>query len=198
MLWLIWIALLIGGYLVGSIPSAFILVKLKNGVDIRRFGSGNVGTTNTVRAAGHFMGALVFIFDVAKGAIPTLIGMIFSQELALVAGLAAFIGHIWPIWLSFKGGKGVATGFGVALAVNPLLALIIIASWFLVSLITNYVSLGSCTAAALLPILAIFFHQTPATIIVFFVMASLIIWRHQGNFRNIKAGTEGKLFNRNK
>jgi len=194
--WLIWVALIVGGYLVGSIPSAYILVKLKNGVDIRRFGSGNVGTTNTVRAAGHAMGALVFIFDVAKGAIPTLIGLSISPELALVAGISAFAGHIWPIWLSFKGGKGVATGFGVALALQPLIALIVISTWLLISLITNYVSLGSSTAAALLPILAVGTRQNLMIIIVFAVMAVVIIWRHRKNFLNIRAGTEGKLFNR--
>ena len=198
MVWLTWVIMIIGGYLLGSIPTAYILVKLKNGRDIRRFGSGNVGTTNTVRAAGRTMGAFVFIFDVAKGAIPTLIGLSISQDLAICAGMAAFIGHIWPIWLSFTGGKGVATGFGMALAIEPVVGVICFAVWLLISLATGYVSLGSCCATLLLALLTLFTGQPFSSIIIIFLMCGLIIWRHRSNFRNIKAGTEGKSFRKTK
>ena len=192
--WLIWIVLIVGGYLLGSIPSAYILVKLKKGIDIRRFGSGNVGSTNTVRAAGRGTGAVVFIMDVAKGAIPTLLGTAVCEEAALLAGLAAFIGHLWPIWLGFTGGKGVATGFGVALVIVPIQALIVICVWLVLAVLTGYVSLASCSASVLLWLLVLCTRQSWVCILVIFIIVGLICWRHKSNFINIKNGTEGKSF----
>ena len=194
MTWLAWVILIIGGYLLGSIPTAYIIVKLKKGTDIRQIGSGNIGATNTIRAAGRGTGVLVFILDMAKGAIPTLIGLAISRDLAIVAGLAAFLGHLFPIWLNFKGGKGVSTAFGVALAMYPLYALFCITLWLIVMLATGYVSLGSCCGTALMPILAICTAQPASCIIIFIIITLLVCWRHRENFRNIKAGTEGRSF----
>ncbi len=196
MTWLAWVILIIGGYLLGSIPSAYIVVKLKKGTDIRQIGSGNIGATNTIRAAGRGTGVLVFLMDMAKGAIPTLVGMAISRDLAIVAGFAAFIGHLFPIWLNFKGGKGVSTAFGVALAMYPLYALFCISLWFIVMLATGYVSLGSCCGTALMPFISIFTHQPLICTIIFIIIAFLVCWRHRENFRNIKAGTEGRSFRR--
>ena len=181
--WLAWVILIVVGYLIGSIPSAYIVVKLKKGTDIRKIGSGNIGATNTIRAAGRGTGVLVFLMDMAKGAIPT-----------LVAGLSAFIGHLFPIWLNFKGGKGVSTAFGVALAMYPLYALMCISLWFIVMVATGYVSLGSCCGTSLMPFISIFTHQPLICTIVFFIIAFLVCWRHRENFRKIKAGTEGRSF----
>ncbi len=194
MTWLAWVILIIGGYLLGSIPTAYIIVKLKKGTDIRQIGSGNIGATNTIRAAGRGTGVLVFILDMAKGAIPTLIGLAISRDLAIVAGLAAFLGHLFPIWLNFKGGKGVSTAFGVALAMYPLYALFCITLWLIVMLATGYVSLGSCCGTALMPIIAICTAQPASCIIIFIIITLLVCWRHRENFRNIKAGTEGRSF----
>ena len=104
-MWLLWTALIIGSYLLGSIPNAYIIVKLIKGIDIRKVGSGNVGSTNSVRAAGKGAGLLVFACDVLKGVIPVLIGMLISDTAALTAGLAAFLGHLFPIWLKFSSVK---------------------------------------------------------------------------------------------
>ena len=155
MLWLTWLVLIIGGYLLGSIPSGYILVKLKKGIDIRRYGSGNPGSTNTARVAGRGLGIVVFALDAAKGAIPALLGLAVCPEAAALAGFAAFLGHLWPIWLGFSGGKGVATAFGAALVIAPVPSLIVIAAWLIISVATSYVSVGSCSAAVLLVIILI-------------------------------------------
>lgn len=194
--WLTWIILIIGGYLLGSVPSAYILVKLKRGIDIRRYGSGNVGSTNTVRVAGRATGIMVFCMDVAKGAIPTILGMAVCREAALAAGMAAFLGHLFPIWLGFKGGKGVATGFSVGLVICPVASLIAIAFWLVVSVITGYVSIGSCSAAVLLFILISFMTKSWTCALTFAIFAGIICLKHKNNFRNIKNGTEGKSFRR--
>ena len=198
MLWLTWIVLIIGGYLLGSVPSGYILVKLKKGIDIRRYGSGNVGSTNTVRVAGKGLGALVFLLDGAKGAVPALLGLAVSPEAAALAGFAAFLGHLWPIWLGFSGGKGVATAFGVALVVAPIPALIAIGVWLILAVSTSYVSVGSCGAAILIVILLLFMANHWIYIPVFVAITALICWRHRSNFRNIRNGTEGRSFRRHK
>ena len=108
-MWLTWLILIIAAYLIGSIPCAFLLVKLASGRDIRKFGSGNPGSANSVRAAGPVIGGLVFLCDGHKSALPTLVGLLLvGPSLAACAGLAAFIGHLYPVWLRFEGGKGVA------------------------------------------------------------------------------------------
>ncbi|MBQ1501283.1 MAG: glycerol-3-phosphate 1-O-acyltransferase PlsY [Firmicutes bacterium] len=198
MLWITWVVLIIGGYLLGSIPAGYVLVKLKKGIDIRRYGSGNIGSTNTVRVAGAGTGALVFAIDVAKGAVPALLGLLVCEEAALLAGLAAFIGHLWPIWLGFSGGKGVATGFGVGIVIAPILSLIVIAVWLVVAVVTGYVSVASCSASILLLILLICTGHSWVCIAVFTVIVGLICWRHKKNFQNIRNGTEGKSFRKHK
>lgn len=194
MVWLTWIVIIILSYLLGALPSAYILVKLKNNIDIRHFGSGNVGTTNTARAAGTGMAIAVFIVDAAKGAIPALVGLHYSGWLAAAAGLAAFIGHLWPIWLSFQGGKGVATGFGVGVILTPWLALISLATWLIISIASGYVSLGSCVGTVLLALQMLVTSQPLPYILAVTIMAALVCWRHRSNFQNIRAGTERKSF----
>jgi acyl phosphate:glycerol-3-phosphate acyltransferase len=195
MIWLAWILLIVFGYLLGSIPTGYLIVKLKSGKDVRKVGSGNVGSTNTIRAAGKMTGGIVFVLDVAKGVIPTLIGLLtVGFELAAFAGLAAVIGHLWPVFLKFSGGKGVASGFGVALVLEPIVALICITIWLIFAIITGYVSLASCIATALVAILAFITPMPLLSVLALFIMAALITWRHRENFQKIKNGTEHKSF----
>ena len=183
MTWLAWLLIIIFGYLLGSVPTGYLLVKLKSGKDVRSVGSGNVGSTNTIRAAGKLTGAIVFILDVAKGVIPALIGLlVVGYELAACAGLAALFGHLWPIFLKFSGGKGVATGFGIALVLEPIFALISFAAWLIISVLSGYVSLGSCIATLLVAIFSIFTPLPYLAVIVLFIVAILIIWRHRVQF----------------
>ncbi|MCR4963682.1 MAG: glycerol-3-phosphate 1-O-acyltransferase PlsY [Firmicutes bacterium] len=190
-----WLALLTGAYLLGSIPSAYLLVKLSRGIDIRQFGSGNVGSTNTVRAAGKKTGILVFLIDSLKGAIPTLIGLkLGGENMAAAAGAIAVIGHMFPVWLKFKGGKGVATTIGMSFVLTPLGALITFAIWFLTLLLTGYVSLGSCVGGVALWICYLCGHHSFVVNIIILAVVLLVIWKHRSNFRNIKNGTESKSF----
>ncbi len=198
MQWWIWVIMVIGGYLLGSIPTGYLLVKLKKGIDVRKVGSGNVGTTNTVRAAGAATGAIVFVADIIKGLLPALIGGIFSPELAIVAGFAAFLGHLWPIWLGFSGGKGVATILGVVLVINPWLALICLGTWVITLLVTGYVSIASCFAALLVLVLSFIMLDNTFVSIVLLLMVALVWLRHLSNFRNILAGKEDRKFRRKK
>ncbi len=193
-----WFILLLGAYLLGSVPSAYILVKLRKGIDIRKVGSGNVGSTNTVRVAGKGTGILVFLMDSLKGAIPALIGLKLGGEtMAMAAGLAAFVGHLYPIWLSFKGGKGVATAIGIAFAFMPLSAAITFAAWFFTLLLTGYVSVASCTGGVVLAILCLLGQHPLAVKLMLVAMIAAVLLKHRPNFRNIKNGTEGKSFRKN-
>jgi len=194
---IVWIILIVGAYLLGSVPSAYILVKMRKGIDIRKVGSGNVGSTNTIRAAGRSTGIAVFFMDSLKGYFPALIGLLYAGEtLAVLAGLAAFIGHLYPIWLSFKGGKGVATTIGIAFALMPLQASLTFAFWFLVLLLTGYVSVASCAGGVFLAVSTLFSNHAPIVYVVFSLITIVIILRHRRNFCNIKNGTEGRIFRR--
>ena len=193
-MWLTWLIVIIAAYLMGSIPCAYLLVKLKNGQDIREFGSGNPGSTNSVRAAGPLIGSLVFICDGLKSAIPTLVGLLLSGPgLAVCAGFAAFLGHIFPIWLSFRGGKGVACTLGIGLVLAPYCALIALGVWLLTIIVTGYVSLGSC-CGVLVAFLLCLFTAKPWMVTLFFAVAmAMVLVRHRSNFQHIKDGTENKV-----
>ncbi len=190
-----WIALLIGAYLLGSIPSAYLLVKFYRGIDIRKFGSGNVGSTNTVRAAGKGAGILVFLIDSLKGAIPTLIGLkLGGENMAAAAGAMAVVGHMFPVWLKFKGGKGVATTIGMSFVLTPWGALITFAIWFVTLIATGYVSLGSCVGGVVLWICYLCGRHSFVVNVILLAIVLLVLWKHRSNFRNIKNGTESKSF----
>ncbi|MDO4582204.1 MAG: glycerol-3-phosphate 1-O-acyltransferase PlsY [Bacillota bacterium] len=194
-MWLLWILTIAGGYLLGSVPSAYILVKLKKGIDIRKFGSGNVGSTNTMRAAGTATGLTVFLVDMLKGMLPAAAGLWLSgAELACCAGFAAFIGHLFPVWLQFKGGKGVATALGVGLVLVTKWALIGFAIWLIVTLLSGYVSLGSVSGVGFVPLACLFSGAYWLYTLVFFIVAAIVAIKHRGNFRNIRNGTESKSF----
>lgn len=186
-------------YLLGSIPFGFLLVLAFRKEDIRTKGSGNIGATNVVRSGAKGLGALTFLLDAAKGYVAVfaagwLLGDRFSSpDLHAIAGVAAIFGHMYPVWLRFKGGKGVATAFGVFLALSPIAALIGLGVFLLVFLISRYVSLASIVSAVVFPIAALLLARGPSTpllisVIVFIPL--LVIVKHHQNISRLMHGTE--------
>lgn len=189
----IFIALI--SYLLGNISFAYILVKLIHKKDIREYGSGNAGATNTLRTFGKKIGIAVFIGDVLKGIIAVLIGRYLGEQAgAYVAGVFAIIGHNWPAMLGFKGGKGVATTIGIMLFVHPLLTGICVSLGVLLIVFTRTVSLGSIFGMTLAPIVAIFVKPFDLGLLIFCLfIASMSIYRHKSNIKRLLEGKENKL-----
>ncbi len=189
------IALVIG-YLLGSINSAVLISKVFYKTDIRKMGSGNAGTTNVLRSLGKKAAAFTFLGDFLKGILASLIGMLLYKEMGLVlAGGAAVVGHNWPVYFGFKGGKGVLTSFSVLLFASPLAALIALAWFIIIVAITRYVSLGSITSAIVVVIATYFTHHgfnTPTFYLTVFV-AILVVFRHHSNIKRLIQGNESKL-----
>lgn len=181
-------------YLIGSIPIGLILSKIK-GKDPRQTGSGNIGATNVMRTAGKAMGVITLIGDVAKGFLPVIVVKHYSHEPILVAalGFLAFLGHLYPIYLRFKGGKGVATALGVYLAISPLAILIDILVFILVLLRWRYVSLGSLVAAAMMPVILIFLRISYEYIVLSVLVGAFIFIKHRDNMRRLSQGQENRL-----
>ncbi len=194
-MWQIMVALA-GSYLLGSIPTAYVLVRWVKRIDVRAVGSGNVGATNAARAAGPGIGIIVFLIDALKGAIAILV---FSQCLPswsaarLICGLAAVIGHNFPVFLKFRGGKGVATTIGVLLAAMPPVAAVCLLIWLCIFLVSRYVSFASLAAAVSLPILQILGRQSSAERIIGAILVVLIIARHHGNIQRLLQGKEHRI-----
>jgi glycerol-3-phosphate acyltransferase PlsY len=191
-----WIPLV--AYLLGSLPFGLWFAKLFGGTDIRSQGSGNIGASNVTRVVGPVPGILTLILDAAKGALAVWLAGRFTQQSdawMMAAGLCALIGHCFPIWLKFKGGKGVATALGVFLVICPMAALGDLALFTLVVIVSRYSSLGSLAAAAAMPLLMHFLYAppyAPPLVITFGTLAAslLIIAKHQGNIRRLIEGTE--------
>jgi glycerol-3-phosphate acyltransferase PlsY len=197
----------VSAYLLGSIPFGLILAKIFGSGDVRNEGSGNIGATNVARVAGPLAGILTLILDGAKGAAAVLLAERYSNGSAMwmiIAGLAALIGHCFPIWLKFKGGKGVATAAGVYLALSPLAFLAGLILFILVVAFWRYVSLGSISAAAAMPMLLYFLwapHHAPPPMITFgaLAVAMLIVYKHDANLQRLVNGLEPKFsFNKKK
>ena len=187
--------LVVVGYLLGSLSFAVIVVRLKTGKDIRTEGSGNAGATNVLRGYGKGLAALVAAADVGKGAAAVLLVRLVTADprYAAAAGVAAVVGHVFPIFYGFRGGKGVATAVGVFLALAPLAMLVGLAIFFLVVIITRYVSLGSCVTAVLLPPLAGLFHAPSAVLAAAAIVAVLIVLKHRENLERLARGEERKV-----
>ena len=183
-------------YLLGSIPTGYWLGRLK-GLDIRQFGSGNIGMTNVLRVLGKPAAVLTLLVDIGKGAIAvTLIPYLLQTNepwIKVLAGLAAVCGHNWTIFLKFKGGKGVNTSAGVFLGLAWLPTLLVLVIFGIVLAIFRYVSLGSIIAAVCFPILMFLFHQHILYIILSILLALFIIIRHLSNIKRLLAGTENKF-----
>lgn len=188
------IALIVSAYLLGSIPTGYILGKFA-GVDVRQVGSGNVGATNVARAVGKWQGVLTLLADTAKGLIPAAIGLSLNLAPAAIAALsaAAFLGHLYPIFLNFRGGKGVATALGALLVIAPLAGLLLVAIFAAVVFPTRLVSLSSIVAAASAPFALWLFLQPRAIVLLGAFLAAMIVWRHRGNIQRLRAGTEPRF-----
>ncbi len=188
-------------YILGSIPFGLILAKLFGGTDVRKGGSGNIGATNVARVVGPLAGILTLILDVAKGSVVVLLAARLSQDSAtwmMIAALAALAGHCFPIWLKFKGGKGVATAAGMFLVLCPLAFLGSVILFVLVVTFWRYVSLASISAAAAMPLLMYFLwapRHAPPLVITFGSLAAavLIVCKHAGNIRRLVQGVEPKF-----
>jgi acyl phosphate:glycerol-3-phosphate acyltransferase len=196
----LWIAAaLIGGYLVGSLSFAVIVSRVFGLADPRSYGSKNPGATNVLRS-GHKPAALMTLaFDALKAYVPVLLVLIYGPRVGLgettaaFTGLAAFVGHLWPVFFGFKGGKGVATGIGMVMAINPQLGLCVLASFAVVLLFSRYVSLAAIVGAVFAPFYqALIWGVQPALLAMGF-MSVLLVWRHEGNIKKLLAGTENKF-----
>ncbi|HEY0727805.1 MAG TPA: glycerol-3-phosphate 1-O-acyltransferase PlsY [Pyrinomonadaceae bacterium] len=178
-------------YLIGSIPFGYLIVKLTSGADVRQTGSGGTGATNVSRRAGKAAGVLTLVLDAAKGAIAVLIATWWSEAwVVALAAVAVIVGHIFPVWLGFRGGKGVATAVGVFLVLAPFALLGAGIVFVAVVSFTRYVSLASVSAAASIPFL-LWLQKAPLTAAV--VIALLIIFAHRGNIARLIKGTEPKF-----
>jgi glycerol-3-phosphate acyltransferase PlsY len=182
------------GYLLGSIPFGLLLTRIAGLGDIRSIGSGNIGATNVLRTGRKSLAAATLVLDGVKGAVVVLLvrTLVYNQDIALYAGLAAVIGHLFPIWLRFKGGKGVATGLGVLIAVAWPIGLLACAVWLLVAAAARLSSLAALTAFAAAPIAALVTADVPVFKLSF-TIAVLVFLRHQANIRRLLAGTEPRI-----
>ena len=199
------LCLVVLAYLLGSIPTGYLLVKLFRHEDIRSVGSGNIGATNVMRSGGKGLGAATFALDVVKGAVAVLLARWIAPQFATVlpprdieaiAAVVAVLGHMFPVWLKFKGGKGVATGFGVFLVAAPWAALAAITVFFILLLLTRYVSIASILGAGSFPVFAWFLVRgdKPAFFVAAqFIVAALIIVKHHQNIRRLASGTENRF-----
>ena len=185
------------GYLVGSLPLGFLIARGRGGVDLRLVGSGNVGATNVYRSAGRWLGVLVLLVDMAKGAGSALLARAFfaagHDHAEAVAGLAAIVGHIYPLWLRFVGGKGVAVAFGVFAVLAPLATAAAASVFVAATWDTRYVSLGSILATVTLPAMQWSFGASDAVSVAATGAAVLILFRHRGNIGRLVRGTERRL-----
>jgi glycerol-3-phosphate acyltransferase PlsY len=193
--WLISVAV---AYLLGSIPFGYLLVRIFRHEDIRTTGSGNIGATNVARSGAKGLGLLTLLLDLLKAFVAVEIAKHIAPgvfDVAVAAAIAAITGHMFPVWLRFKGGKGVASGLGVFLALFWQPALIMFAIFLVIAFATRYVSLASCIAAATYPVLAWLFHhqQTAFTVFGNILIPMLIIAKHHSNIRRLLAGTESRF-----
>jgi glycerol-3-phosphate acyltransferase PlsY len=183
---------LVFGYMLGSIPFGLILTRMAGLGDVRSIGSGNIGATNVLRTGNKKLAAATLLLDMLKGSAAVLIAGIVSPEAAIVAGFGAFLGHIFPVWLKFKGGKGVATYLGVLLGLFWQGALVFGAVWLIVAYTTRYSSLAALVAAVIVPVTLyiIGVHQIAA---LFFVLTIIVFIKHRANIERLVSGTEGKI-----
>jgi acyl phosphate:glycerol-3-phosphate acyltransferase len=187
----------VAGYLLGSIPFGYLLVRAFRGADVRTTGSGNIGATNVARTSPA-LGLLTLVFDVLKGIAAVGLALTMfpgNRTAAFVAALSAISGHIFPVWLRFRGGKGVATGVGSFLLLTPKSILLAIAVFVAMMAMFRYVSLASVTAATTLPVFALLLHEGPssAQIVLIATGSGLIILKHRQNIRRLLAGVEPKF-----
>ena len=178
-------------YLMGSIPFGFILTKIFLKKDIRDVGSGNIGATNALRTGNKLIGYTTLILDMSKAIIPVIYVKINFPELIFIASLCAFLGHVFPVWLKFKGGKGVATYVGILFSINILFGAIFITSWLVIFVLTKYSSLSSIISAISIPAYLLLAGQSN-NVIFFIIMFVLIFFTHRENIKRLKNKEESK------
>ena len=181
----------IASYLMGSIPFGLILTKIFLKKDIRDIGSGNIGATNVLRTGNKLIGYLTLVLDITKAIIPVIYVKINFPELIYIASLCAFLGHVFPIWLKFKGGKGVATYVGILFSINILLGIVFILSWIIIFLLSKYSSLSSIVASLSVPVYLLI-EGNIDTVIFFIIMFVLIFFTHRENIKRLKNKEESK------
>lgn len=186
------IAALIFGYLLGSIPFGLLLTRAAGLGDVRSIGSGNIGATNVLRTGNKKLAAATLLLDALKGTAAVLLANFYAPDLGLWAGFGAFLGHLFPIWLGFRGGKGVATYLGVLIALAWQVALIFAAVWLLVAIVFRYSSLAALCAAIAVPV-ALWFLATPQLAGLFAVMSVILFIKHRANIQRLASGTEGRI-----
>tara|TARA_B100000674_G_C37819026_1_gene904888 strand:- start:593 stop:1171 length:579 start_codon:yes stop_codon:yes gene_type:complete len=179
-------------YLLGSIPFGLILSKIFLKKDIRQSGSGNIGATNVLRSGGRILGFFTLILDGLKSYLAVIITIGFFSDYFFLSSVLVFLGHLFPIWLKFKGGKGVATYLGILFALNFYYAVIFILSWLIVIFITKYVSLGSLVSSLIVLLFNVYFEGFNESIMLFIFLV-LIIYSHRANIGRLKAGIENKI-----
>lgn len=191
-------AALIAGYLLGSIPFGLVLTRLAGLGDIRDIGSGNIGTTNVLRTGRKDLALATLILDSGKGGIAVLIaGYMYGQDMAIMAGTGAFLGHLFPVWLRFQGGKGVATFLGTVLAISWPAGLVAYATWLVVALIFRFSSLAALAATAATPVAA-WYLADPQRMEFTLLLAALVWFRHRENIKRLITGDEPKIGKKNK
>ena len=191
-MWIEPILALIFGYLLGSVPFGLLLTRLSGAGDLRAIGSGNIGATNVLRTGNKGIAALTLILDIAKGAVAVILAGLLSEGLGVLAGIGAFLGHLYPVWLRFNGGKGVATLLGVVTALSPLAGLVFAVTWLGSLAIWRYSSVGGMLAAVSVPVTAVVIGKI-AWVPMFIGFSLLVCWKHRGNIERLMAGEEPKV-----
>jgi glycerol-3-phosphate acyltransferase PlsY len=189
-----------GGYLLGSIPFGLVITRAAGLGDIRKIGSGNIGATNVLRTGRKDLALATVVLDAGKAGIALFLARWIAGaeaplqiEFGLVAGFFAFLGHCFPVWLGFRGGKGVATYFGLLLVGMPPLGVVIAIAWIAIALIFRFSSLAALIASALAPVLALVGGYSISEVVCLVALAALIFWRHSANIARLRAGTEPKM-----
>jgi glycerol-3-phosphate acyltransferase PlsY len=189
----------VASYLVGSLSFAVLISRWMGLADPRSYGSGNPGATNVLRSGNKAAALLTLAFDALKGYTPVLAALLLQERLNLgpftiaLVGLAAFLGHLWPVFFRFQGGKGVATAAGVLMALNPVLGAATLASWLLIAVFFRYSSLASLVAAVFAPFFQLLIWGMKPAMLCIVPMSLLLVWRHGANIRKLLAGTESKI-----
>lgn len=181
------------GYLLGSIPFGLLLSRMKGLGDIRKIGSGNIGATNVLRTGHKKLALLTLLFDALKGTVAVLLVSLWHPEGAAVAGFCAVIGHVFPLWLGFQGGKGAATALGVLIALNPLVALLTVVTWAVVAFVFRYSSLASLLSVLVAPFFAIFLAPDTSLGLTLVFLAALIVFTHRSNIQRLLHHQEPKI-----
>ena len=191
-MWIEPILAVLFGYLLGSVPFGLLLTRMSGGGDLRDVGSGNIGATNVLRTGNKAIAALTLLLDIGKGAAAVYLASQVSTGLGVLAGMGAFLGHLYPVWLRFDGGKGVATLLGIVTALSPIAGIVFAITWIGSLLIWRYSSIGGMLAALSVPITTVILGQY-AWVPMFIGFALLVLWKHRSNIERLLSGEEPKV-----